>query len=86
MSEEINSKENKDFTREFGPLLERKQQELVRRKQDQPLETMFHKVQRNTIDLNLTASQCGDLGVILDWNPSAHPEVESALPRNFPDI
>ena len=85
MSEETNSKETKHFTRDFGPLLERKQQELVRRKQDQPLETMFHKVKRNTTDLKLTASKCGDLGVILDWNPVAHPEVESALPRNFPD-
>jgi len=85
LSEDTNSKETKHFTRDFGPLLERKQQELVRRKQDQPLETMFHKVQRNTTDLKLAASKCGGLGIILDWNPAIHPEVETVLPRNFPE-
>ena len=85
MSEETNSKETKHFTREFGPLLERKQQELIRRKQDQPLETMFHKIKRNTTDFKLAAERCGGLGIILDWNPAVHPEVETALPRNFPE-
>ena len=85
MSQETNSKDTKYFTRDFGPLLDRKQQELIRRKQDQPLETMFHKVKRNTTDLKLAASKCGSLGVILDWNPAIHPEVETTLPRNFPE-
>ena len=46
---------------------------------------MFHKIKRNTTDFKLAAERCGGLGIILDWNPAVHSEVETALPRNFPE-
>jgi len=81
------SQDNKDakyMTRDFGPLLDRKLQELVRRKQEEPLESMFHKAKRNSIDLEQLARKFDRLGLILDWNPAIHPEVETPLPANFP--
>lgn len=83
MSEEI--KDSKYLTRNFGPLLDRKLKELVRRKQQEPLETMFHKAKRNQIDLEQRARQFSGLGLIFDWNPTIHPEVETPLPPNFPE-